>query len=166
MDAAIVGGTSLILTSHMHSVMASVGILSPEGSCKPFDATADEFGRPEAINAVFLKRFDDAVRDGNPIRAVIRASGTSANGRSSDGLLAPDTAAQADLIRKVYGSAGLDPAETGYIECHGTGTTQGDRKETLAVADIFGSSGGIYMGSVSQLLFFLFYFLRILTPST
>jgi len=115
-EAAVVGGTSLILSPYTYSMMNSEGILSPEGSCKPFDASADGFGRAEAINAIFLKRFDHAVRDGNPIRGVIRSSGTNANGRGSDGLISPDTKAQTALIRTVYKTAGLDPSETAYIE--------------------------------------------------
>lgn len=115
-EAAVVGGTSIILGPYMFSMMATDGILSPEGSCKPFDASADGFGRGEAINAIYLKRFEDAVRDGNPIRAVIRGSGTNSNGRNSDGLISPDSQAQADLIRSVYHTAGLDPCETAYIE--------------------------------------------------
>lgn len=114
-EAAVVGGSSVLLSPYTYSIMASEGILSPDGSCKPFDAGADGFARAEAINAVYLKRLDDAIRDGNPIRGVIRSSGTNANGRGG-GLLSPDTAAQAALIRSVYADAGLDPSDSAYIE--------------------------------------------------
>jgi acyl transferase domain-containing protein len=114
-DAAVVGGASVIMSPYNYSIMASEGILSPEGSCKPFDASADGFARAEAINAVFIKRLDDAVRDGNPIRGIIRNSGSNANGRGR-GLLSPDAVAQEALIRAVYAGARLDPAETAYIE--------------------------------------------------
>ena len=110
-ESAVVGGTSILLSPYNYSVMGSEGVLSPKGSCKPFDASADGFARAEAINAVFLKRFDDAIRDGNPIRAVIRNSGTNANG-CGGGLIAPDSKAQAALIRDVYEAAGLDPSDT------------------------------------------------------
>jgi acyl transferase domain-containing protein len=120
-EAAVVGGTSLIMSPYTFSMMDSEGILSPEGSCKPFDTSANGFGRGEAINALFLKRFDHAVRDGNPIRGVIRSSGTNANGRGSDGLISPNSAAQSALIRAVYKASGLDPSETAYIEA----STQG-----------------------------------------
>ncbi|KAK4183859.1 thiolase-like protein [Podospora australis] len=111
-----------------------------------FDLRGPSMGRGETINAVFIKRLDDAIRDGNPIRAVIRASGTTANGRGVDGLFAPDIAAQSDLMRSVYKAAGLDPLDTSYIECHGTGTCQGDKKEAIAVGEVFRNKG-IYMGS-------------------
>lgn len=117
-DGAVVGGTSLILTPHMYAMMASDGILSPEGSCKTFDASADGFARAEAINAIYLRRLDDAVRNGYPIRAVIRGTGVNTNGFNTDGLISPDTASQAALIRDVYESAALDPSETPYIEVY------------------------------------------------
>ncbi|KAK4231078.1 putative polyketide synthase [Podospora fimiseda] len=147
-DGALVGGVNLILSPEMYSTMRFAGVVSADGSCKVFDAAADGYGRAEAVNAVYLKRLDDAVRDGNPIRGVIRGSGTRANGRGGDGLFAPDSNGQAELIRSVYENVGVDPGETGYIECHGTGTVQGDRKEAGAVAEVFGKKGGIFMGSV------------------
>ncbi len=113
--SAIVAGTSLIMGPTIYSMMTSEGILSPEGSCKTFDADANGFARAEGINAVYIKLLDDAIRDGNPIRAVIRNTGTNSDGKSH-GLLTPSAAAQEALMRKVYGDAGLDPAETAFIE--------------------------------------------------
>ena len=113
--SAVVAGTSLIMSPTIYSVMTSEGILSPEGSCKTFDAAADGFARAEGINAVYLKRLDDALRDGNPVRAIIRNSGTNNDGKSK-GLLSPDAAAQEALIRHVYAQAGLDPAYTAFME--------------------------------------------------
>jgi acyl transferase domain-containing protein len=96
-------------------VMTSEGILSPEGSCKTFDAAANGFARAEGINAVYLKPLKDAVRDGNPVRAVIRNSGTNSDGKSQ-GLLTPSSAAQEALMRKVYEDAKIDPSQTAFIE--------------------------------------------------
>jgi acyl transferase domain-containing protein len=113
--SAIVAGTSLILGPTTFSIMSSVGVLAPDGSCKTFDADANGFARAEAINAVYLKRLDDAIRDGNPIRAIIRNSGINCDGRSQ-GLLTPSEAAQEALMRKVYDDVGIDPNETAFIE--------------------------------------------------
>ncbi|EON95815.1 putative polyketide synthase protein [Phaeoacremonium minimum UCRPA7] len=127
------------------SVMTSEGILSPDGSCKTFDADANGFARAEGINAVYLKPLADAIRDGNPIRAVIRNTGTNSDGKSQ-GLLTPSSAAQEALMRKVYEDAHIEPSQTAFIECHGTGTPTGDPLETHAVANLFGEKG-IYIGS-------------------
>ncbi|KAI1361957.1 KR domain-containing protein [Xylaria arbuscula] len=134
--AALVCGTSLLMGPHVFSVMTGEGILSAEGSCKTFDAAADGFARADGINAVFLKRLPDAIRDGNPIRAVIRNTGNNSDGRSQ-GLLSPRASAQEALMRHVYSQAHLDPADTGFIECHGTGTPTGDPIETSAIGNIF-----------------------------
>lgn len=114
-NAAIVAGTSLIIGTATTAAMFQEGILSPEGSCKTFDAAADGFARAEAINAIYIKRLSDALRDTNPIRAIIRNSGTNSDGRSH-GLMTPSSEAQEALIRKTYATSGLAPLETGYVE--------------------------------------------------
>ncbi|CCF34493.1 phenolpthiocerol synthesis polyketide synthase ppsA, partial [Colletotrichum higginsianum] len=145
---AIVGGVNLIMGPTTTAAMTEEGMLSPEGSCKTFDAAADGYGRGEAINAVYIKLLDDAIRDNNPIRAIIRASGTNSDGNSST-LLTPNSAMHEALMRKVYLDAGLDPSKTAFVECHGTGTPTGDPLETNAVGNVFGEHG-VYIGSVSE----------------
>ncbi|KAI9741492.1 MAG: hypothetical protein M1818_004298 [Claussenomyces sp. TS43310] len=145
-DGAIVAGTSLIMGPVTTSAMTSEGILSPEGSCKTFDASADGFARGESISAVYIKRLDDAIRDRNPVRGVIRGTATNTDGRSQ-GLMQPNGAAHEALMRKVYLDSDLDPRDTAFVECHGTGTATGDPIETTAVGNVFGEKG-VYIGSV------------------
>ncbi|TLD16851.1 uncharacterized protein PgNI_01193 [Pyricularia grisea] len=128
------------------AAMTEEGMLAPDGSSKTFDAGANGYGRAEAVNAVYIKLLDDAIRDGNPIRAVIRNSGTNSDGRSQD-LLTPNGLAQEALMNKIYADAGLDPAKTAFVECHGTGTPTGDPLEANAVGNVFGREG-VYIGSV------------------
>ncbi|KAL9094132.1 MAG: hypothetical protein Q9165_003547 [Trypethelium subeluteriae] len=144
--AALVAGTNLIMGPAMTAAMTTEGILSPEGSCKTFDAEADGFARGEAINAVYLKLLDDAITDGNPIRAVIRNTASNSDGRSTS-LMAPNGLSHEDMMRKVYHDCGLDPRETPFVECHGTGTATGDPVETTAVGNVFGDQG-VFIGSV------------------
>lgn len=99
-----------------------------------------------------MKRLSDAVRDGDPIRAIIRETGANQNGRTAS-ITAPDTAAQSRLIEKCYSLAGLDPLETVLVEAHGTGTMVGDPREALAIGQTLGRgrvAGGhpLYMASV------------------
>lgn len=58
-----------------------------------------------------------------PIRAVIRGSGVNQDGHTK-GITLPNSEAQADLIKQVYSSAGLDPLDTGYFEAHVSGTIE------------------------------------------
>jgi len=146
-SAAIVAGTSLMLTPSLSITMSMTGLLSPDGSSKSFDASANGYARAEAISCIYIKRLDEAIKDGNPIRAVIRASGSNADGRTQGGLTIPNPVAHEALIRQVYQSAGLDFGETAMVECHGTGTAAGDPLEVSAVASCFGEHG-IYIGSI------------------
>lgn len=73
-SGAVVGGTNLVLTVDQHMNTAKLGVLSPTSTCHTFDESADGYGRADAIGAVYLKRLSDAVRDGDPIRALIRSS--------------------------------------------------------------------------------------------
>lgn len=73
-NGSIVGGTNLILTVDQHMNTAKLGVLSPTSTCHTFDESADGYGRAEAVSAIYLKRLSDAIRDGDPVRAVIRSS--------------------------------------------------------------------------------------------
>ncbi|PYH65910.1 type I polyketide synthase [Aspergillus vadensis CBS 113365] len=146
-SSAIVAGTNLILTPTMTSVMNQNGVLSPSGQCQTFDANADGYGRGEAINAVYLKRLSDALRDGDCVRAVIRSTAVNFDGRTAV-MTNPSGIAQETLIRTAYKQAQIhNICDTGFFECHGTGTSAGDSVETSVVAKLF-EGHGVLMGSV------------------
>ncbi|KAJ5720443.1 Acyl transferase/acyl hydrolase/lysophospholipase [Penicillium malachiteum] len=150
-EGAIVGGANLIMGPGMTAAMSEQGVLSPDGCCKSFSADANGYARGEAISAIFIKPLDDAIRDGNTVRAVIRATATNSDGRGTGGMQVPDALAQEKLIRHAYQSAGItDLSQTAYVECHGTGTPVGDPIEATAVGRVFGPHGGIQIGSVKS----------------
>lgn len=128
--------------------MTALRTLSPDGSSKSFDASANGYARGEAVAALYVKRLDKAIRDRNPIRAVIRSSASNADGKTP-GIAFPNPEAQEALIRQAYKMAGLDLSQTALVECHGTGTAVGDPREVKVIANCFGENG-IYIGSVSQ----------------
>ncbi|KAI0480938.1 polyketide synthase [Xylariaceae sp. FL0804] len=133
---AIVGGCNLILAPEFGLALDKAGVLGPDGRSKSFDASGNGYGRGEGFGVVVLKRLSDALRDGDTIRAVVRNSGANQDGRSP-GITQPVRAAQAELIRRVYAGAGLDPALTRFFEAHGTGTAVGDPIEAGAIGDVF-----------------------------
>ncbi|KAK4184985.1 hypothetical protein QBC35DRAFT_32555 [Podospora australis] len=146
-EGAVVGGANLIMAPGMTAFMTEKGVLSPEGHCRTFSADANGYARGEAVTAVFIKPLEAALRDGNPIRAVIRSVVSNSDGRTQ-GIAQPSTNAQEALIRKAYQVAGIsDVSKTAFVECHGTGTPVGDPIETNAVARVFGDAG-VHIGSV------------------
>lgn len=118
---AIVGGVNLMLIPDGMTTMNPLHFLSPISQCYSFDDRANGYGRGEGIGIMVLKHIDDAIRDGDRIRAVIRGTGVNSDGKNP-GITLPSSAAQASLIRQTYASAGLDPAHTAFFEAHGTGT--------------------------------------------
>jgi polyketide synthase 13 len=84
-----------------------------------------------------LKRVDDARRDGDQILAVIAGSAVNHDGRSN-GLIAPNPDAQADVLRRAYKDAGINPRTIDYVEAHGTGTVLGDPIEAQALGRVVG----------------------------
>lgn len=150
-SSAVVAGTNLIITPTMTIAMTEQGVLSPTGLCKTFDAKADGYARGEAINAVYIKKLSDALRDGDPIRAVIRATATNCDGKTP-GIACPSAESHEAMMRRAYQVAGIpDLSKTAYVECHGTGTAIGDPLETTAVASVF-RHNSIYIGSVCLIL--------------
>ena len=110
--------------------------LSPDGRCYTFDERANGYARGEGVGYLILKPLEDALRDRDAIRAIIRGSGSNSDGKTS-GITLPSGTAQEQLIRDVYDTAGLDPLDTEYVECHGTGTQAGDPQETSTLARVF-----------------------------
>ena len=111
-------------------------LISKDGKSYAFDSRANGYGRGEGSATVILKRLDDALRDGDPIRAIINESGINQDGKTET-ITTPSGEAQEALIRDCYRRAGLDPAQTAYFEAHGTGTPTGDPIEVTAIASVF-----------------------------
>ena len=136
-DTAIVGGANLMFNPEYYLFYSNQKFLSTSGKCKSFDADGDGFGRGEGFGAVIVKRVKNAIRDGDPIRAIVRGTGVGQDGWTS-GITLPNADAQAELIRRTYEAAGLPMTATGYVEAHGTGTKVGDPAELAAIHQTLG----------------------------
>lgn len=137
-DTAIAAGVNVLLSPAVGVAFERAGALAPDGRCKPFSSAADGIGRGEGCAAALLKRLSDAERDGDRVLAVIRATAVNSDGRSN-GLLAPNPAAQHALFTTAYARAGLTPAHIDYVEAHGTGTPLGDPIEAGALGAVLGT---------------------------
>ncbi|KAI4150924.1 MAG: hypothetical protein LQ340_003808, partial [Diploschistes diacapsis] len=115
---ALVGGSNIILS---HETMISMSRF---------------FHRMGVLMLMITAPTDQALKDGDTIRGIIRNTGTNQDGKTN-GITLPSMAAQEALMKKVYNAAGLDPARTGYVEAHGTGTAVGDPLEAEALSKVF-----------------------------
>ncbi|KAJ0286066.1 hypothetical protein CBS470a_006124 [Colletotrichum nupharicola] len=140
-DAAIIATSNLYLNPEHVMDIGGVGHAhSPTGLCHTFDVSADGYVKAEAVSSVIIKRLSDAIRDRDPIRAVILGSSTNSDGRTP-GIASPSAEAQAAAIRAAYASAGITNFnDTTYLECHGTGTQAGDPTEVKGAASVFATS--------------------------
>ena len=136
-DLAIAGGVQAILNGRIYELRADSMMLSPDGQCKAFDASANGYVRGEGCGVVVLKRLSEAEADGDRIRAVIRGAAVN-HGGASVGLTVPNTPALEEVMETALSDAGISPLEMDYLEAHGTGTAVGDPIEIDAVAAVYG----------------------------
>ncbi|MEG5135849.1 MULTISPECIES: type I polyketide synthase [unclassified Microcoleus] len=131
-DLCLVGGVNAIVNPEVTIGLSKAGMLSADGRCKTFDASADGYVRGEGCGMVVLKRLTDAIADGDNIQAAIRGSAVNHNGMTN-GLTAPSRHYQEAAIRQALLNAGVQPAEISYVEVQGTGTALGDAMEVKAL---------------------------------
>ncbi len=133
-QAAVAGGVTVLISPDGFIGFSQAGMLSPDGKCKAFDASANGFVRSEGAGMVLLKPLSAALADGDPIYAVIAGSAANQDGHTN-GISLPSTEAQTLLVRAACADAGVDPVQIGYVEAHGTGTAVGDPIEANALAN-------------------------------
>lgn len=136
-DMAIAGGTSIELPHGRGYLHENGGILSPDGHCRPFDATSagTVFGSGSGI--VVLRRLADAMADGDHVYAVIRGSAVNNDGAGKVGYLAPSMDGHAEAVTEALAVAEIDADTIDYVEAHGTGTPVGDPIEVAALTRAF-----------------------------
>jgi len=150
-DMAIVGGVNLILSPETMMTFSQARMLSPDGRCKTFDASANGYVRGEGAGVVIVKRLSQALKDHDNVLAQVRGTALNQDGMSN-GLTAPNGRAQQRVIREALRKANLRPGEVDYIEAHGTGTPLGDPIEVQALHKVLSddrdSSHRCLLGSV------------------
>jgi hybrid polyketide synthase/nonribosomal peptide synthetase FtdB len=139
-ECAIAGGVNLMLSLDSFIGTSKANLLAPDGRCKMFDAAANGYVRSEGGGVVVLKALDRALADRDRIWGVIRGSAVMHNGRT-EWIMASSPEAQHRLMREAIDGSGVDPAQIGYVELHGTGTRKGDPIEARAVAAMYGGAG-------------------------
>ncbi|SFS02400.1 hybrid non-ribosomal peptide synthetase/type I polyketide synthase [Anaeromicropila populeti] len=149
-DLAIAGGVTVELPNEGGYFYEEGMMFSPDGHCRPFDADAKGTVFSNGMGLVVMKRYEDALRDGDHIYAVIKGSAINNDGNQKIGFAAPSVNGQAEAIKEAYRVADVDPETVSYIEAHGTGTLLGDPIEVESLTTAFSTDKTQYcvLGSV------------------
>ncbi|WCH94277.1 beta-ketoacyl synthase N-terminal-like domain-containing protein [Streptomyces moderatus] len=157
-DTALAGGVAIGTVRRQGYVHYQGGIFSPDGRCRPFDEKAAGTVPGSGVGVLVLRRLEDALADGDPVRAVIRGTAVTNDGAGKVGFTAPGVDQQTAAITEAWAAAGLEPSAAQYVEAHGTGTELGDRIELEAAGSAFAAGdrsapeggGAIGLGSVKS----------------
>lgn len=137
-SAAIIGGVCVALfPSKQEESDLDDRISSKHDQTRAFDKYADGFVKGEGGVVFLLKRLDSAKRDHDHIHAIIKGSAINNNGRRANGIAAPSSEAQADVIQKAIANANVSKDSISYIETHGTSTAIGDPLEVEGIRQAF-----------------------------
>ena len=148
-DLALAGGCMVMMEPQLYASASALGMLSPTGRCRAFDASADGFVRSEGCAVVLLKRLPDAARDGDRILAVLRGTATNQDGRTEN-ISTPSLDAQVVAYRAALAAAGVDAGTVGMVEAHGTGTPVGDPIEFASLARVYGINRACALASAKS----------------
>ncbi|MET3859388.1 yersiniabactin nonribosomal peptide/polyketide synthase [Dietzia sp. 2505] len=137
-DIAVAGGVTVRVPASRGYVHIPDGPFSVDGHTRSYGSGASGAVFTQGAGAVVLRRYGDAVRSGDRIRAVIRGSAVNNDGAAKAGFVVPGVDGHATVIAEALAGAGLEPRDIGYIEGHGTGTRMGDPVEVAALHRVFG----------------------------
>jgi amino acid adenylation domain-containing protein len=151
-DLALAGGVSITFPQRRGYLPQEGGIVSPDGHCRAFDAAAAGTVFGSGVGVVALRRYADALADGDHVYALIVGSALNNDGAHKVGYMAPSLDRQAEVIAMAHAQAGIDAGTIGYVEAHGTATPLGDPIEVAALTRAFRAtaqgSGYCALGSV------------------
>jgi 3-oxoacyl-[acyl-carrier-protein] synthase II len=143
-NVMVCGGTEAPVTPVSIAGFAAMRALStrndePSAASRPFDGARDGFVVAEAGAVLVLEELEHArARDARPYAEIVGYGVSSDANHVSD----PDPvgANAARAVRMALADAGLEPADVGYVNAHGTSTPAGDAAETRVLKLVFGDT--------------------------
>ncbi|MFJ1733489.1 polyketide synthase [Streptomyces sp. NPDC088254] len=150
-DVALVGTANLVLSPFSTGILDRAGMLSPSGRSRPFTRRADGHVRGEGCGILVLKRYGDAVADGDLPYALVRGSAVHAQG-DRPGLSVASARGQKAVIERALRDAGVTPADVHYVEAQANGSRLGGQIEAESLAAAYDrrspDAAPLYLGSV------------------
>jgi amino acid adenylation domain-containing protein len=139
---ALAGGVTAVVPQERGYIYQPGMVLSSDGHCRAFDASASGFADGNGVGVVVLKLLEKATAHGDHIYAVIKGSAINNDGSQKTGFTAPALKSQTEVIKAAMDMAEVEPESIGYIETHGTGTPLGDPIEFEALKRVFHTGNG------------------------
>ncbi|WP_461039661.1 amino acid adenylation domain-containing protein [Spirosoma harenae] len=137
-EVALAGGASVTTPVNSGHLYQEGAMLSQDGHCRSFDASAQGTVFSDGAGVVLLKNREAALRDGDTIYAVIKGVGVNNDGGGKGSFTAPSSEGQAGAIEMAIADAAIDPSTISYVEAHGTATPLGDPIEIEGLTQAFG----------------------------
>ena len=141
-DIVIVGGADSIINEEEIRGFNALYALStandpPGQASKPFSLDRDGFVIGEGAGVLVLESKSHALARHGHIYATVAGYAITSEGYN---IMAPmkDGEGMADTMELALKNAGVQKAEVGYINAHGTSTELNDRYETMAIKKVFG----------------------------
>lgn len=151
-DLVLAGGVHLVHDLTFWSVFTQLGALSRSHQINPFSQAADGLLIGEGLGVVVLKRYEEALKDGDRVYAVLEGIGSSSDGRSAT-LMSPSVEGQLAALSRAW--EGLDRSSLGLLEAHATATPVGDSAELETVRSFFGArdeGAAIALGTLKAMI--------------
>jgi acyl transferase domain-containing protein/acyl carrier protein len=139
-DICLAGGVRILVPQEKGYLFQEGSISSPDGHCRPFDASANGTASGNGLGVVVLKRLEDAINDHDNIYAVVSGWALNNDGKNKVSFAAPSIDGQAEVIMMAQSFAEVSPEEIGYVEAHGTATHIGDPIEVAALTKAFSAN--------------------------
>ena len=135
-EMAVAGGVNVTVHPNKYVLLGQNNFLSSKGLCESFGDGGDGYVPGEGVGAILLKPLEKAAADGDHIYGIIKSTAINHGGKTN-GYTVPNPNAQAEVVRRAYKKAGINPRTIGYIEAHGTGTALGDPIEISGLNKVF-----------------------------
>lgn len=138
-DRIVTGGSDAVFSYGHYAAWTSLRVLSsikdPDTCCRPFDAGRAGCVLGEGAAILVLESLESAQARGAKIYGEICGYGESSD---ASHITRPNQDGQVAAMEMALDSAGIKPADVGYVNAHGTATIANDPTESSSIARVFG----------------------------
>lgn len=147
----VAAGGSFALTPRASVLFSKLHGLSKSGEVRPLDKDCDGVLFADGAGVVILKKLKRALADGDKILGILKAFGSSSDGKGK-AIYAPNTDGQNIAIRRALDQPGANLEHIDWVIAHATGTPAGDLAEFQSLRSMIGSKRRVHVTSNKSLI--------------